>query len=366
MARGGGGGSHSSGRSSGGGHSGGSRSTSRSGGSGSFGGRGFSSPGRGGSVHTGSGGRGLGASPPPRGGHYGAPPPPPPRGRYGAPPPPPRGRYYRTYTRPVRRGGGCVGALALIILIMVLITAFMGMAGRNIFSGLSGTTKSDTKREKLDSSYVNYVNEWYDDQLGWIGKNNSTLINGLEDFYQYTGVQPYICLVEYGVVEDNDDARTDYIESLYDELFTDEGHLLFCYFACENDSPDWMDGTWQYIVGKATETVMDENAKDILESNFEHYYTDTSLDVDELFAKTFSAAGKSIMKGPIHLRYVVIIIVAIIAVVIIIILLIRWWKARAAQKNKEQEDLERMLDKPLETFGTDSVDDLKNKYDNNN
>ena len=31
--------------------------------------------------------------------------------------------------------------------------------------------------------------------------------------------------------------------------------------------------------------------------------------------------------------------------------------------NKEQEDLERMLDKPLETFGTDPVDELKNKYD---
>ena len=88
-------------------------------------------------------------------------------------------------------------------------------------------------------------------------------------------------------------------------------------------------------------------------------------DVDELFARTFSSAGKSIMKGPVHMRYVVIIIVAIIAVVIIVMLLFKWWKARTAQKNKEQEDLERMLDKPLETFGTDPIDDLKDKYDDN-
>ena len=48
---------------------------------------------------------------------------------------------------------------------------------------------------------------------------------------------------------------------------------------------------------------------------------------------------------------------------VIVAMLIKWWKARKAQKNKEQEDLERMLDKPLETFGTDPVDELKDKYD---
>jgi hypothetical protein len=35
-----------------------------------------------------------------------------------------------------------------------------------------------------------------------------------------------------------------------------------------------------------------------------------------------------------------------------------------AQKNKEQEDLERTLNTPLETFGTTPMDDLKAKYDN--
>lgn len=345
MARGGG-------RSSGG-HSGGGRSSSHSGGGGSFGGRGFSSGRSSRPFNTGVRGR-YGAPPPRR--HYGAPPPP--RGGFYGAPPPPRRRYYRT---PYRAGGGCSAVFAFIIILVILIIVFpLTLLFRSI-SG--GTTKSTVKRDKLDGKYVDYIDEWYDDQLGWLGTNNRTVIGGLEDFYKETGVQPYLCLVEYGTVEDSDTARDEYIENLYSELFTDEGHLLFCYFACENDRPEIMDGTWLYIVGKDTELVMDENAKDILESNFQYYYDDTSLDVDELFARTFSFAGESIMKGPVHMRYIVLIIVAIVAVVIIVALLIKWWKARTAQKNKEQEDLERMLDKPLETFGTDSVDELKNKYD---
>lgn len=249
--------------------------------------------------------------------------------------------------------------VAIIIIVIIFAVRSCGA----VFGFTSGVTRSTEKRDKLDSKYVNYSNTWYEDELGWFGKNNNTVINGLEDFYQSTGIQPYICLVSYDSVEDNSSARDKYIEDKYSELFTDEGHMLFCYFACRNDKPDVMDGNWLYIVGKQTETVMDENAKQIFESYFRKYYDDTSLDVDELFADTFSDSGKAIMKGPIHMRYVVIIIVAIVAAVIIVAMLIKWWKARKAQKNKEQEDLERMLDKPLETFGTDPVDELKDKYD---
>ena len=354
MARGGGGGGHSGG--------GGSSHSSHSGGGGSLSGRGHSSGGSfgggrpsGGGHHYsgGGGGRPYGGPPPRYGGHYGAPPPPP-------PPPHGGGGYYR---RPARRSSGCSLGVVLVIFV-ILVIGFVVKSCGSVFGFASGVTRSTEKRDKLDSKYVNYSNTWYEDELGWFGKNNNTVINGLEDFYQSTGIQPYICLVSYDSVEDNASARDEYIEKKYSELFTDEGHMLFCYFACQNDKPDVMDGNWLYIVGKQTETVMDENAKQIFESYFKKYYDDTSLDVDELFADTFSDSGKAIMRGPIHMRYVVIIIVAIVAAVIIVAMLFKWWKARKAQKNKEQEDLERMLDKPLETFGTDKVvDELKDKYD---
>ena len=100
----------------------------------------------------------------------------------------------------------------------------------------------------------------------------------MEDFYKSTGIQPYLCLVSYDSVKDTDAARDEYIESKYTELFStskgiDEGHMLFCYFACQNDKPDVMDGNWLYIVGKQTETVMDENAKQILSHISENIMT---------------------------------------------------------------------------------------------
>ncbi|MCM1309313.1 MAG: TPM domain-containing protein [Butyrivibrio sp.] len=348
MARGGGGGGRS------GGHSGGGRS----GGGGSFGGRGGSFGGgsrSGGSRgYSGGGPRHVGGSGP----HYSG-------GYYGHPV-----RY-----RGVRRSAGCGSSLATLIIICVIIWfvfANMGMMSCLGCYGMtcassqaSGLIKSSEKREKLkQSDSFKYNNDWYEDQLGWVGRNNGTLINGLEKFYKKTGVQPFIMLVRYGEASLDYSSEEKFANDMYDRLFPgDEGHLLFCYFACENDSPYIMDGDWCYVTGEATETVMDEEAKQILESRFKYYYNDTSLDVDELFAKTFADAGREIMSGPMRIRYVVIVLVAIVAAVIIVVLLVNLWKAKTKQKNKEQEDLERMLNKPLETFGDSSLNDLKDKYD---
>ncbi len=278
--------------------------------------------------------------------------------------------------RGTRRGAGCSTSIITLIIMLVIVWAVFANLGMLTCVGCYGLgcssqqniTKSSEKREKFEQpSNFKYNNDWYEDQLGWIGRNNRVLIDGLEDFYEKTGIQPYLMLVKYGTVELDPRAEEEYVNSMYDSLFPgDEGHLLFCYFECRNDYPELMDGDWYYVTGKATEVVMDTEAKKILESRLEYYYNDTSLDIDELFAKTFSDAGREIMSGPMRMRYVIIVVVAIIAVVVIVIILVNWWKARTKQKNKEQEDLERMLDKPLETFGDGSLNDLKDKYDNKN
>ena len=217
----------------------------------------------------------------------------------------------------------------------------------------------------MDTSNTTYSNTWFVDELGWLGRG-SKLRDGLESFYKKTGVQPLVYLAKYK--SDYDFNNYDYMyakaEALYEKLFgSDEGHLLFVYFACENDYPSLMDGKAFYICGKQTEVVMDENAKSILVSSYDYYYYgDTSISVEEMLAKAFTKAGKEIMKGPIRIRYVVIIIVSVVGAIVVISLLFKWWKARKAQKNKEAEDLEKILSKPLETFGKSDVDDLKDKY----
>ena len=342
MARGGGGGGHSGG-SFGGGHSGGS--FGGGGRSNSFGGVFSSGPSHHSSYYGGS-----------RGSYYGRP----------TPPPPPGPGYYGRPPRRVYHGSrgsspcGCMFGFLIFVMIFIggLFSALGGSLGSNI-------TKSNEKREKMDTSNTTYSNTWFVDELGWLGRG-SKLIDGLKSFYKKTGVQPLVYLAEYK--SDYDFNNYDYMyakaEALYEELFgSDEGHLLFVYFACKNDYPSLMDGKAFYICGKQTEVVMDENAKSILESSYDYYYYgDTSISVEEMLAKAFTKAGKEIMKGPIRVRYVVIIIVSVVGAIVVISLLFKWWKARKAQKNKEAEDLEKILSKPLETFGKSDVDDLKDKY----
>lgn len=337
MARGGGGGGHS-GRSFGGSHSG--RSFSGGGGrSSSFGG------GRSSSL-----GGGFSSGPSHRSSYYGG----------------SRSSYYGRPTRRVYYGSrgsspcGCMFGFLIFAMIFIggLFSALGGSLGSNI-------TKSNEKREKMDTSNTTYSNTWFVDELGWLGRG-SKLRDGLESFYKKTGVQPLVYLAEYKEDYDinNDTYMFNKAEELYKELFgSDEGHLLFVYYACKDDYPSLMDGQVELICGKQTNIVMDENALDILESSYNYYYYgDTSISVEEMLAKTFTKAGKEIMKGPIRVRYVVIIIVSVVGAIVVISLLFKWWKARKAQKNKEAEDLERILSKPLETFGKSDVDDLKDKY----
>ncbi|MCM1467344.1 MAG: hypothetical protein NC086_04290 [Alistipes sp.] len=54
-----------------------------------------------------------------------------------------------------------------------------------------------------------------------------------------------------------------------------------------------------------------------------------------------------------------------IAVIIIVIIFFIWWKKKQKRKKEEADQQERILNTPLEKFGTSEVDDLMNKYDDN-
>ena len=85
----------------------------------------------------------------------------------------------------------------------------------------------------------------------------------------------------------------------------------------------------------------------------------TGIQFYVMFVKT-----RTIAKATNHSAGVFKVLIIAAAVVIVVCILFSWWKKRTAQKNKEQEDLERTLKTPLETFGSTPMDDLKAKYDN--
>lgn len=351
MARGGsgGGGGHSGGSfgggSRGGGSFGGSFGGSRSGGS-------FGGGSRGGGSFGGSGaGRGSGSF---GGGHIGG-------GHSGG--------YYgggRPFGGPGRPGGGGArsgcgcGTLTFIAIILVIAFLMIGSgdcAGTSFTSvGTSDITTSTVEREKLSASLVNETG-YYTDETGSFIQSASELTSGLKSFYQQTGVQPYVYITDnlngdYAPDEDTLDA---FSETLYEDLFTDEGHLLFVYV-------DLVGGDsfmGHIVIGYSAQTVIDDEAYQILVDYINAYYYDSSLTNAGFISKAFEDAGARIMHVEKSAWPYVLIVLGVIAILIILLV---WWKKRKEQKNAEAKQTEEILNTPLEKFGDTEAEELAKKY----
>lgn len=328
MGRSGGSGGRSSGGSSGGsrssgGRSGGFGSSHRSGGSGGFGSFGSSSGGGffGSGSRMSSGGSNYGGS-----------------GSGG----------------PV--GCGC-GAVMIILVIVLIVLLIIGVFVASVFTSSSEITKSSVARQPLPAGSVNET-EYYTDELGWIN-NQTKMEEGLKYFYQKTGVQPYVVIVDNvnGSYNPTESELDSYANALYDQLFADEAHLLFVFYEY-NDF--YMD---RYVAGTQAKTVIDTEAADILLDYIDRNYYDSSLTDEEFFSNSFRDAADRIMtvtKSPWIAAMTTIGIV--FAVVILAILLFVWWRHAKNQKNLEAKRTAEMLNTPLEKFDDVEIDDLAKKY----
>lgn len=252
------------------------------------------------------------------------------------------------YGGPRFYGGGCSGSIVLgliVVFMAIWIITMIGQSGGDI-------AKSTVEREKL--SGVEIVNTgYYEDHLGWIAQGG-VLEKGMKEFYQDTGVFPYLYLTDTvpGMTYPSGDALGDYAAALYDERFEDEGHFLLLFYERNEEY------AWGCCAGSATQTVMDDEAIDILGDYIgQYYYGD--LDEDAMFSAVFADTGNRIMTVT---RSYWPIFLAAVVVLLLVWLLFTWWKKHKEQKNKEAEQTERILNTPLETFGTDAAEETAKKY----
>lgn len=329
------------GRSSGGGSRGGSRSS---------GGHRSSSSSRGGFSSSSRSSSSF-SSPPRGGGYHSAPPPPPPRSRHH------HTVVYHDYGpdyQPPRKKRSILSTILTLIFIIV----FLRVATMLIFSLPSGTSTSITastiEREKLDSQYV-ITTDYYEDHIGWI-ESGSRLKSGMKSFFDKTGVQPYLYLVETvnGSAHPSDAEMEAFAENLYDELFEDEGHLLVVFQEYDSDGQYFC---W-CVAGKQAKTVFDNEARDIFFDYLDSYYY-SDLDTSDFFSETFEKTGERMMEVT---TSPIVTIIIVIAVIIVISILFSWWKKVKAQKNLEAEQTERILNTPMETLGSTDTSDLEKKY----
>ncbi len=256
-------------------------------------------------------------------------------------------------------GCGCSPLILGIVVILIVVGIIIASSSGAIFGqsgGGSDVTKSTVQRVALPAGSVNETG-YYTDELGWID-NETKLLAGMKNFYQETGVQPYLYITDT-VNGSHSPTATDlknFTEGLYDDLFTDEAHLLLVFFEYNSNS-NYMD---HCVRGIQAKTVIDDEAADILLDYIGSYYFDNSLSEAEFFSKAFNDAAQRIMTVTRSPWIAVFIVIGVLALVVILFV---WWNHNKKQKNLEAQQTEEMLKTPLEKFGDSEVEDLTKKYD---
>lgn len=317
----------------GGGHSGGGHSSSRSSG--------------GHHVSSGSSGRRADGG----GGIYSG------RSSYGG------GGFYggSFYPRPPRRstvivshGGSFNAIISLIIFIVVLIAAFGGFPSSNS-SSTKSVPKSTQNRERLESG-VGYDNNCIVDNIGWFDNVTKTE-KSIKQFYDKTGVQPYIVLNAYDSTLLTDTAKEEYAKKWYDEHIKNESTFLYMYFA-EPDTDNDV-GYMAYVNGKQVSSVMDSEAIEIFWAYVDKYwYSDMST--DDMFTTIFTKTADRIMTKSTTAADVGNNAVKVIGVIVVFAGIIVVMVLRRKHKAEEAKETEKILNTPLN--GDSEADDLLKKY----
>jgi uncharacterized membrane protein len=246
------------------------------------------------------------------------------------------------------RVAGCLIAVILVVLIIVIV-AYFGKAPQ---SG-SDITVSTIQREPLPAGSV-VETDYYTDEVGWIG-NETRLLLGMKNFYQATGVQPYLYITDNVNGEQISDVSEleAYARELYPKLFTDEAHLLLIFYEFNGEYADY------YLCGSQAKTVIDREAGDILLDYIDRYYYDDDMTDEEFFSVVFDKTATRIMTVEESPWPTVWIALAIAAIILILFL---FWRERIKQKNRKAEQDAKILETPLERFGDPEVDELEKKY----
>ncbi|GEK90727.1 hypothetical protein [Alkalibacterium kapii] len=257
--------------------------------------------------------------------------------------------------------GGIFTALIFMFIIFSLFTNFDNLLGND---SSSSVTSSTVEREPLPAGSVNET-DYYTDKLGWIG-NHTQMVDGLQYFYNETGVQPHVYITDdinvdgQQIVEGKPtpEEMEMFANNKYDELFTDEAHLLLVFYEPVPNSY-----ATYYVTGSQARSVIDTEAGDILLDYLDRNYSNSNFSDEEYFSESFKDAADRIMEVTTSPWIPVLVIFGVLAVLYI---LFKWWQSRQLSKKREAERTEEMLNRPIETFGTSEADELAKKYEDDN
>ncbi len=156
-------------------------------------------------------------------------------------------------------------------------------------------TPVEGERTKLDESLCTPIDTWFEDHACFLANDDAVddLDAALKYFYELTGVQPYLIILDNidGICDPDWETIDNYLFNRYIELFgEDEGHYIFLYFM----NTDGTYTTW-YCPGLYTMRIMDDNAYYILTDYLNMYYYESTTRT-EMFELTFISTAENIMR----------------------------------------------------------------------
>ena len=175
-----------------------------------------------------------------------------------------QGAYSRTLDKDTgtaqsaREKSGGFSTVIVIAIWLLMIYILFSFAGGSNGQNDGYITKSTVNREKLHLSLSDEAG-YFTDECDWI-RNRTVLEKGLKDFYDSTGILPYVYIIDNvaGDYDPSTEKLEQFAEECYEELFDDEGHVLLVFW-------DYA-GAYEYTLwlGADAAELMDTEACDIL------------------------------------------------------------------------------------------------------
>ncbi len=277
--------------------------------------------------------------------------------RRSAPPPPsfggtrtplPRRYSGRTYRGNYYGGSPSSPAVSVIasVIVLVVILFFVSVffsaissAGRSDGSALPASTRN---REKLNAG-LSFDSGCIVDEIGWFD-SVSAAGRQLRTFYDKTGVQPYIVLLQYHPELATDSQKESYAQDYYEENIDNEATFLYMYFA-EEDVDNEV-GYMCYVNGKQVDSVMDAEAVDIFWGYLDRNWY-SGMSTDDLFVNAFTSTAETIMAKTRTKTDIIFILVAGVVIIGIIAAVITAMKTKRRHERERAEETQRILNTPL-------------------
>lgn len=174
-----------------------------------------------------------------------------------------------------------------IVVAMLLGTFILGMIA---YGDTGGIPDSNTDRIKIRTA-SDFDEDCIIDELDWF-ENESNAQLQLERFYELTGVQPYIALLEYNEAFDIAGVRESYAnETLYEEMCEHRSSVIYVYFAAEDVNEM---GYELFVTGPTAKLIIDDEAREIFWAYLDKYWS-KNISTDDVFVKTFNSTAERIM-----------------------------------------------------------------------